>query len=440
MFDASGNPIPWLATEWEWVGEKTLRMKLREGVKFSNGELFDAQVAKYSLDILGLNAPQHATHIGDSYDRTEIIDDYTVDLHVKSKAGAWLSILARGSFVVPPQYVEEIGLEAFANQPIGTGPYIFSEWIRDDHITLDANMDYWGGPPPMDQLVFKVIPEEAARLAALETGEVDIITTISSSSVSRIVGSPEMVAVKSPGLRMFGTFFNEIDYESPLNNKTVRQALNYAVDKEGLVKLHGGFASVMTPQWLTPDTFGYNENLEPFPYDPEKAKELLAEAGYPDGFDIKFAYTVNRYPMDKEMGEAVASYLNAVGVRTEQTALEMAEFFRLRREGALGPLEQWGVLTPPDACLTLGSWSEQSTMRKFGSREGLEELIISGCEASDGTEQKEIYTRAIEILADDPFCIYLLIPDDIYGTRSNVVNFQPRIDQVLWLHEVYKTD
>jgi len=441
MFDATGNEIvPWLASGWEWVDDKTLRIKLREGIKFTNGEVFDSKAAKYSLDMVG-NNPEMVWIVQGSFDRTEIVDDYTVDLFVTGRAGAWLAILARNSFVVPPDHVEDVGIEAFANQPIGTGPYMLKEWIRDDHITLEANKDYWGGPPPMDQIVFKVIPEEGARLAALEIGEVDLITNISSSSVKRIGANPETVLSVSPGLRLFATFFHELDYVSPVQDKLVRQALNYAVDKEGLVELQGGFATVMSAQWLAPSIYGFNEDIQPYPYDPEKAKELLAEAGYPDGFDIRMGYTVGRYAMDKEMGEAVAAYLGDVGVRAEQIAVEPGEFFRLIQAGEMGPLQQWGALTPPDPCTTLGIFAIGSEMRRFGERgNDLDDLLYRVCEVTDRTEQNVKIKPTTETMADDPPGIYLTIPDDIYGIRSNVKSFQPRIDQVLWLHDVYKTD
>ena len=444
MFDTEKRDIkPWLVTEWEWVDENTLRLKLREGVKFTNGEEWNAEAAKYSLDVLG-SAKPYSMWIGDSYDRAEVVDEYTVDLHVNSQAGAWLSILARGGFAYPPGYAEEVGLEAFGNKPIGTGPYKLAEWVKDDHTMLEANMDYWGGPPPLDQIVFRVIPEEAARLAALETGEVDIVTNLSAASAKRIEGNSELALMERRGLRMFGTFF-DMDRDSPVQDKLVRQALNYAVDKEGLVKLFGGYASPMTPQWLTPDTIGYNTDLEMYNYDPEKAKEMLAEAGYPDGFETELYYTLNRYPLDKEMGEAVSGYLEAVGVKVKQSPLEYGEFRRLHvADGPLdmGEMHQWGLLLPPDAFMTLITlrWQEdrRPLYRHFSPVSELDELLEAGGEVTDPEERMGIYKSISEILADDPFSIYLVIPNDIYGVSAEVQNFVPRADQVLWLHDVYK--
>jgi len=444
MFDTEKRGIkPWLVTEWEWVDENTLRLKLREGVKFTNGEEWNAEAAKFSLDVLSQAKP-YSMWVGDSYDRAEVVDEYTVDLHVNSQAGAWLSILARGGFAYPPGYTEEVGLEAFGNNPIGTGPYKLAEWVKDDHTTLEANMDYWGGPPPLDQITFRVIPEEAARLAALETGEVDIVTNLSAASAKRIEGNPELALMERRGLRMFGTFF-DMDRDSPVQDKLVRQALNYAVDKEGLVKLFGGYASPMTPQWLTPDTIGYNTDLEMYNYDPEKAKEMLAEAGYPDGFEAELYYTINRYPLDKEMGEAVSGYLEAVGVKVKQSPLEYGEFRRLHVvDGPLdmGEMHQWGLLLPPDAFMTLITlrWQEDQRplYRHFGPMSEFDELLEAGGEVTDPEERMEIYKRITEILAEDPFTIYLVIPNDLYGVSAKVQNFAPRADQVLWLHDVYK--
>lgn len=448
MFDTEKMGIqPWLVTEWEWITDKTLRMKLREGVKFTNGEDWDAEAAKYSLDLLS-ESRGYSFWVGESYDRTEIVDKYTVDLHVNSIAGSWLSILARGGFAFPPKYTEEVGLEeGFYNEPIGTGPYKLAEWIRDDHITLEANMDYWGGPPPMDELVFRVIPEESARMAALETGEVDLVTQIAAGSAKRIENNPDLTLAQRRGLRMFGTMF-DMTKDFPVNDKLVRQALNYAVDKEGLVQLYGGYAAAMSPQWLTPDTIGYNAELEGmYDYDPEKAKELLAEAGYPDGFEATIKYTINRYPLDKEMGEAVSGYLEAVGIKVNQEPLEYGEYSRQHREideNPMGDMHQWGLLTPPDAYMTLIllRWNPDGPRpyRHFAAHPELDELLVKGGEVTDPDERLAVYKRATEILAEDPHCIYLIIPIDLYGVSNKVVGFEARADQVLWLHDAYKEE
>jgi len=446
LFDTEKRGVkPWLITEWEWITDKTLRIKLREGVKFTNGEDWDAEAAKYSLDLLS-EARGYSFWVGDSYDRTEIVDKYTVDLYVNRIAGSWLAILARGGFAFPPKYTQEVGLEeGFYNEPVGTGPYQLAEWVRDDHITLEANMDYWGGPPPMDEVIFRVIPEEAARMAALETGEVDLVTMISAGSAKRIESNPDLVLAQRRGLRMFGTFFDMTE-DYPVNDKRVRQALNYAVDKEGVAKLYGGYAAPMSPQWLTPDTIGYNPDLEGmYDYDPQKAKELLAEAGYPDGFEATIKYTINRYPLDKEMGETVAGYLEAVGIKVNQGPLEYGEYSRQHREideNPMGDMHQWGLLTPPDAFMTLilFRWNPDGPRpyRHFGPNPELDELLDKGGDATDPAERIEIYKRATEIMAEDPPCIFLIIPIDLYGVSRKVVNFEPRADQVLWLHDVYK--
>ena len=426
---------PWLATEWTWVDDTTLEFKLREGVTFTNGEPFNAESAVYSIDLL-LAAEAYSGYTQD-IDSAEAVDDTTLRINLKTPGAAALTALARGSYMYPAKYHAEVGAEEFGAAPIGTGPYTFTAWNRGSSIEFEANPDYWGDAPKLAGIRFQIILEEAARVAALEAGEVHIITNLSSTSGDRIKDNDELTWVTREGARQFATFF-ETRIESPVQDKMVRRALNYAVDKQALIELFGGEATALQGQYLTPGALGYNPDVDPFTYDPEQAMSLLAEAGYGDGFETSIAYTINRYALDKEMGETVAAYLEAIGLRVTQQPMEYGAFrdgFR-GDVGALGPMYQWGLLTQPDPHWTLSPYQDGSDYQKMPDDPVARDLIERGKASTDSEERQEIYAQLVAHWNDDPIGIYLIVPNDLYAASKAVTGFTPRRDQVLWLFGV----
>lgn len=422
---------PGLATSWKWIDPTTLELKLREGVKFSNGEDFDAESAAYSIGLL-LGSKAYAMWTSDLAG-AEAVDKYTVHLKTKRQTGLAIGALARGGFMYPKKYHQEVGADKFGTAPIGTGPYKFREWQKGSQLIFDANPGYWGGTPKLARIVWRIIPEEAARVAALQAGEVQLITNLSTASTGRIRGDSNLELVSIPGLRMFGSFF-DMQIDHPVQNKLVRQALNYAVDKDALVKLYGGDATVLQGQWLTPMVAGFNPNLKPYPYDPKKAKELLAQAGYANGFETTLSYTIDRYPLDKEMGQAVSAYLEAVGIKVNQQALEYGKFRDNFRggPGKAGPIYQWALLTPPDPGMTLNMWSKASVdYRRWPDDPVADGLLEAGAVETDESKRVEIYQKLVAHWYDDPFCIYLIVPNDLYGKTKSLKGWQPRADQVV---------
>lgn len=435
MFAPDGSGIqPCLAESWNWSDDsKTLELKLREGVKFHNGEDWNAEAAKFNIELL-MNAKAYSYWVGE-FESVEVVDNNTVAIHFTEPAGYALAVLARGGYVYAPKYYQEVGAEGFGSKPVGTGPYQFVEWVKDDHITCKAFPDYWGGTPKLDEIVWRVIPEQAARVAALQTGEVHLITNVVPGSVDQIEADPNLELFSIPGLRLFVTFF-DMRLDHPVADAKVRRALNYAVDKQGLVALFDGQATALHGQYMAPGVLGYNPDLDPFEYDPEKAEELLAEAGYPDGFEMPLKYTVNRYPLDAEMGEAVASYLEAVGIKVERVPLEYGEFKRQFYEESMGPTMQWGLLDPPDPHIMLSTFDKGSRFTRFPDNPRVFGLLAEGKRESDPKKREKIYQELLQIWNEDPLGIYLLVPNDLYAIREGVIGFEPRVDQVVDLRNV----
>ena len=314
--DADGNTIikKHLATDYRWLDDLTLQFDLREGVSFSNGEPFDAVAAKVSLELL-FTAFNYSGHLEGTLNEVQIVDDYTVNVVFNEPLVLAEFNMARGSFMVAPKDYETRGFEEMIQSPVGTGPWVFKEHVRDDHITLVANPNYWGGTPRYDEVIFRIIPDDNVRVAALEAGEIDIATFVPFSAASRIEENPDLQLASIASLRQFATFFalNNPKAE-PLEDVRVRIALNHAIDKAGMCEvLFVGRCTPMDGQYLSYIHLGYNPDLEMFAYDPELAMELLEDAGYPDGFEVDYTYTTGRYPQDKQAGEAIASYLRAIG-------------------------------------------------------------------------------------------------------------------------------
>ena len=424
---------PGLATSWKWLDPTTLELKLRENVKFSNGEEFDAQAAAFSLKLL-MEAKAYSNWTSD-FAAAEPTDKSTVHLKMKQPSGIAVGALARGSYVYPPKYYQESGAEKFGTAPVGTGPYKFVDWQKGSRIVFEPHPTYWGGTPQLGATTWRIIPEESARVAALQAGEVQLITNLSQGAVSRIKSDNKLDVISLKGGRMFAAFFDEtIDH--PIQNKLVRQALNYAVDKQGLVRLYGGEAAPLEGQYLMSNVPGFNPNVKMFPYDPARAKELLAQAGHPNGFETTFAYTIDRYPLDKELGQAVAGYLEAVGIKVNQQALEYGKFrdnFRAGM-GQAGPLFQWALLFPPDPIMVLQNWKKGSDYRRFPDDPEIDGLLASIEREPDEQKRTDMVQRLMAIWHDSPFGIYLIVPNDIYG-RTKGLAWEARFDQVVDLSE-----
>ena len=327
-FVKSGQLVhePGLATSWTNVNPTTWEFKLRSGVKFHNGEDFNAEAVKFSIERV-LNPDQKARWRWAFADieRVEVVDPLTVRIVTKVPFPTLITNLAFCMPIVPPKYVREKGDSQVATNPVGTGPFKFVRWRKDDALVLEANESYWRGSPKIKTLIFRPIPDESTRVAALSTGEVDIARGVPPSLVKQIVDNPRTRVAKVPSALNIHVILDTLK-EGPLRDKRVRQAINYGVDKEGIIKsiLEGNGGAVGGP--LTPVMFGFAVDVKPYPYDPERAKRLLAEAGFPQGISLTLNSPNGRYLKDKEVNEAIAGQLSKIGVRTQVAVHEWGSY------------------------------------------------------------------------------------------------------------------
>ena len=322
---------PMLATSWEAIDDLTWRLELREGVTFHNGAPFNAEAVKFSIE--RPHDPDFQT--GDKIidvpiSHVEIIDDYTVHIVTKEPVPILPARLTRnGAFIVEPGHYADLPQDQSTRMPIGTGPFKLVEWQRDQRIVLERNDDYWGPKPNFERLVFRVIPEPATMLAELLTGAVDI-GPISADNVDDVRAADGVDVVIGDSL-VRATLIVNVDKHEALEDPRVRQAMQWAIDTEALIEAYALGEAQQSVTLVSPPH--ENPNLEPYGYDPAKAKELLAEAGYPDGFTIEMDVA---HPDAFNWAEAAAFYLTEVGIEISQiNMLARSVFVERNNEGTL---------------------------------------------------------------------------------------------------------
>lgn len=284
--DYDANLVPGLATEWEVLNPTTIQFKLRKGVKFHNGEDFDAEVVKFSFDTQLDPATKSPTgqQILSTIKEVQIIDKYTVNIVTLFPDGMFLHRMHMFGSIIPKKYIEENGIDALYTHPIGTGAFKFVKWDKGQQIVLEANENYWKkGLPKIKNLIFKILPEKE-WLNALLKGDVDFVMHMSGEHKNTI---EKYSKTKSMERMVLSSYWFLMKNKGVLADIRVRKALNYAVNKENLIKYGDYGNGRISASVGCMGEFGFNENTEPYSYDLEKAKELLKEAGYENGFKLK---------------------------------------------------------------------------------------------------------------------------------------------------------
>ena len=421
--------VPNLAVSWKILNDTTWQFKLREGVKFHNGEEFDANAVKFSIERV-INPKTHSPQISDlsAIDHVDVIDKYTVNIVTKKPYPILLARLCN-HMIIPPKYTQEKGADYLALHPVGTGPYKFKKWYKDEKIELVANKDYHFGEPKVKKLIFRPIPEASSRIAELLTGGVDIITNVPPDKIKEIEKSKNARVSGAPSARVIFVVL-DMTRESPLKSKKVRQALNYAVDVDSIIKyvLNGNGYRVATP--LTPAHFGYDPTIKPYPYDPKKAKELLKEAGYPHGFKMTLLSPSGRYLMDKDVAQAIAGQLNKVGLKINVKVLEWGVYVKQilsRKTESPMFLLGWGNDTF-DADGTLFPMFRSGERLSFYENHEFDKYVDLARSTLDPEKRKEYYSKALRILYDDPGWIFLYQQKDLYGA-SKRIKWEARPDE-----------
>lgn len=419
--DENGDLAPCLATEWEAVSDTTWRFKLREDVYFHDGDHFDAEDAKFSLD--RLNAAETASPIAElkNLESTAIVDQYTIDLTFKAPEPiAPNKTVMFGGVMLSKEYTEAHDMDYLALNPNGTGPFKFVSWTKDSEVVLEANDKYWAGAPAYDKLIFRVIPNHADMLAALMAGEIDIAPAITSDLALSIANNPELKVVNADWIR---TFFISLDTinSAPLADKRVRQAVNYAIDKQAIIDAVFGGAAKQTATILPSQVFGYDPEVAPYEYNPEKARELLKEAGYENGFEITFDATST----DLTEIQAICGFLEEVGVKCNLNVIDSNTLTQLRTSKTAHEMYYCGNTGwTMDGLSYYQSFAATDRRYARGGTAELDALVVKEETTIDPEVRMEAFKEAQRIMSDEAFFIFLWQKDNIYG-MSKDVDFAP---------------
>jgi peptide/nickel transport system substrate-binding protein len=423
-----GKLYPGLATEWKLEGPTSWRFKLRQGVKFHNGDPLTSADVKYSIERTYDPAAKTmvATVFG-TIEKVDATDASTIVITTKKPDPLLAARLAfYGGQVVPKKYLESVGNDAFNAKPIGSGPVRFTSWVKDDRAILEANLDYWGGKIDMDRWVMRPIPETAPRIAALLKGEVDAITQLPPDQEDRVAANP---ATRVAGALYAGLYVLAVNSKRPpLDNPLVKQALSLAIDREAIVKELWRGRGVVPNGPIAKGDNHFDASLPPLAYNPAEAKARLQKAGY-KGEEIFIETTVAYVAQDKAMAEAIAAMWKDVGVNVKVEVIEYSVRAQKNREKSFKGVfwsDPTSTLSDPDGMMwrLLGPGGPQDYWREAKFDELGNAARFSVDEKFRGTAYKDMTKIFLEHLPWLP----VIQPYEDYGIQK-YIDFTPNPNQ-----------
>ena len=454
-FDDEMEIIPMLAESYEANEDATeYTLHLRQGISFTDGTPFNAEAAKANLDRwgdenLGL---KRTTLLCNVIDNTEIVDDYTVKVHLQEPFGAFIATLAHPACVLMSPEVIAQGNEACAENPVGTGQYTFVEWVAGDHATVELNKDWWGYDPEIcggtalaepdagfKSITFKPVAENATRVAMLQAGDADFIWPVPTESMATMAEDSNLYVGAEEGIVVRYLFMN--NQKAPYNDVRVRQAMNYAINKDAYIAVvKNGLSSVAT-SIMGPATQHYKAN-DPYPYDPEKAKELLAEAGYPDGFETTLICASTTANL--KQAEFLQQQLAQVGIKMNINSLESAvvndtvenvsgpgseaevELYIIGWSSSTGDAD-WAIRP----LLATESEPPMSYNICYYENEEFDNLLYEALKTADESIRAEKYAEAQDIIWEDCPMVCLANDYNTWATSNKIANVKVFPDNCL---------
>ncbi|MDR3258211.1 MAG: ABC transporter substrate-binding protein [Fusobacteriaceae bacterium] len=412
--------VPTLAESYKQLDPLTLQVVLKKGVKFHNGDELTSEDVKFSLERAS-KAPASLSFFG-NVEKIEIIDPYTVNIITKAPYGPLLNSLAHSTGSIINKKYTESGTDTFF-KPIGTGPFIFESWKAGDRVVLTTNKNYFNGPSSVEGLIFRVIPESTNRTIALETREVDIVLTVSPVDADAVEANDHLKLYRRPSAAL--NYLGLNCEKGPTSDIRVRQAIVSALDMKD-VNIAFGRLAIAAYSVIPPDVLGYKEN-PPVLRDVEKAKKLLAEAGYSNGLKLKFWTNDNQARKDSAV--IMQAQLKEVGIDVEIEILEFGAYLeRLNRGehdlfilGTLGSTDPDGALYTIFHTSNLGSGGNRS----FYKNPKVDELLDKGRASTDVAERVAVYEEAADIIRDEVGIIPLVYPPVSVGAQDYIDGFYP---------------
>jgi peptide/nickel transport system substrate-binding protein len=423
-----------LAESWEFHGKKWV-FHLRKGIKFHDGSPFTSKDVAFSINLAKKDKKSLQRSPFKNVLEVQAPDDHTVIVLTKRPRVTYIARSARNRFIMSKAATEKHGADWDKHPPVGTGPYKLVSFQRDGDVVLRRNEDYWGEKSPIKELIWRRVTEEAARVAGLEAGQADIVDHVPVHEIPRLERHSRLRVEKVPGLRIY--FFGLNPAFKPWDNKLVRQAANYSVDVPSIVKNifdGNGFELEGT---VGPHVVGYDSSWKRYPYNPGKAKELLAKAGHKSGVDVKLYFNEARYAKSLEVVQVVKEQMRKGGFRVELVPQEWVVFWgKSGVNGGKQPfyyLGRGGIL---DADIFWEQYFRTGVTRRLGySNPEFDKLIEKEQAMSDHKERVKVLQEAGKILMEEVPIIPLYNLADVYGVSRDVI-WKPRSDEKIHAYEM----
>jgi peptide/nickel transport system substrate-binding protein len=425
----SGEPVPGLVESWEKVDELTWTLKLREGVTFTNGEPFDAEAAVFSIFEVRDGGGAYGPYVQTIAD-AEATDEHTVTLTTTQSIGFVPSLMAIIP-AVPPEAYAATTPEDFGRAPIGTGPFVLDSWTPGQRLSFTRNEDYWGTPALLDGVEITWNSEPESRVALLETGEADLVKAVPPQLVQRVENGDGLGVLSVPSL---GTIVLQPNSKvAPFDDVRVRQAAAHAIDREALVNTVFSGVGATVSDTIFPKTYASAVTPEGAPtFDPERAKELLAEVG--DVGAVQLYWPNGRYLLDNQVGEAIAGMLENAGFQVERRPMEAGAYFELLLGDEMPGIHMISITSAfPHESYPLNSFFLPTSVVTYCAQEDL----VGPYEESlglEGDERAAAYAEIARTLVVDKVCpIPMYVENQTWGVSDDVTGFQPRGDEFLEL-------
>jgi len=427
LMDKNSEYKPLLASEWKQVNDTTWEFKLRQGVTFQDGTPFNAAaVQKTFARVLDKNQPTPKYSMFSMIKEVKIVDDNTVQFILDYPYAPLLSILAAAEgVIISPKAIEQYGKD-LTKHPVGTGPFAFESWTPGQDVVLVKNNNYWGDKPKIDKVVFKTVPEDTTRVAMVETGEAQVAEQLPVTEIDRVKSSSTMTLGRFDAFATDHIGFNVT--KKPFDDVRVRQAIAYAIDREAIVKgVYNGVGKVSNSS-LGPKVIGFSSNIKGYNYDLNKAKQLLAEAGYPNGF--KATVFLNDNKARSNTAEVLQSQLKGIGIDLQVKVMEFGAYIDAASKGQTEMfLSGWGNATG-DADYNQYNLFHSSSKglpgnHSFYDNKEVDKLLEDGRKEPDAQKRKQIYEKAQEIEMNE-------LPILPYRSYENLIAVAKNVDGV-WI-------
>lgn len=400
-FDKDLNIVPELAESWDTPDPSTYIFKLRKGIKFHDGTEFDAEAVKFNLErVLDPKTKSRGRIEIIAIDSIDVIDRYTVKLNLAYPFSPLLAGLTdRAGYMISPTALKKVGPDKFRQHGIGTGPFQFVEWVKGDHLTLKKFDGYWEkGLPYLDKVVFKPISDHNVKLVNLQSGTIDMIDDVLPKDIERVKGNKNLVYHEIPSYGFVSLRLNCT--RPPFNNKALRQAIAYGVDRDAIWKHIYYGTGIVGHGPIAPVSWAYDESNFRFPYDINKAKEKLKEGGKPNGF--KFTIYTKQEPLDVQVAQAMQAQLKRINVETDIVQLEGIKHFRVMLDKTYdGVYGFWSGYPEPNTNLHRQFHSKGASRWTGYTNYEVDKWLEKAMKATNQSERQEYYSKALDIIIQE---------------------------------------